>query len=193
MKKRLLVFGLVLALAMSAIMPAPVFAADEERTEFAAAGMAYVTDAGTIMSYGFDNKNQYRYFKEGETIQGQIIESDWADFIGAEFEIVEDCDTQMDYKTGKLMSTADGEITVAAADGSVFVGRIYNAVMHGDFTAIDAETIIFNNVDYHGQIELEGVSGNLEGTAVRGTVSATFEFVEEMGTLVGEVSIKGTY
>lgn len=199
MKKRLLIFGLVFAMLMTALMPAPVMAASEKsnaRGPFKADGQAFVAAAGTIIDQKKLGKNITVIKKVGEVIAGQIASCpEWTEFTGTSFQIVENCTTTLNMQNNKLNSIAIGTVTVMQGTTPVMTGK-YGAVMHGDFTGNDIAQLVFNEVIDLGTIELKGIPGTaFAGADVKGTVYANLALTQVapgVYTLVGPLTIKGT-
>ena len=200
MKKRLLIIGLVLALAMTAIMPAPVMAAAArpvKSTAFKAEGSAAVNIAGTIGAPKLLGKNLILIKRTGEGIGGQIMSCpEWTEFAGTQFQIIEDATTTLNMETGKFNSIATGIVTVFKNGAPVMTGK-YGALMHGEFTGSDLSSLIFSYVIDYGLVELKGVPGTaFAGAEAKGVVYANLTLTPipfpPYATLAGPITIKGT-
>ena len=199
MKKRLLIIGLALVMAMTALMPAPVLAAPGQpgyaAKPFKADGIAAVNIKGNIIDYETLGKNFIVIKRVGEGIGGQIISSpDWPEFDQAVFQITENATTVLNLPNSKFSSEATGTILVWKSGVLCMTGK-YEALMHGDFDPASA-TFFTKVVDY-GQIRLEGITETIfDGVTVKGTVSATLiptEIASGVWTLAGPISIQGTH
>jgi hypothetical protein len=200
MKKRLLIIGLVLALAMTAIMPAPVMAAAAlpvKNTAFKAEGSAAVNAEGTPGAPKQLTENLVLIKRTGEGIWGQIMSCpEWTEFAGTQFQITENATTTLNMDTGKFNSIASGTVTIFKRDASelplipVMTGK-YGAFMHGEFTVNNLSQLVFSYVIDYGLVELKGITGTaFDGAEAKGVVYANL--TPNSGTLYGPITIKGT-
>ena len=200
MKKKLLVFMLLLVTVIVLAVPTPALAwggRTTTQTAFVAVAKAYVSNPGTITDFHQVSRSVWVQSTDGEEVQGQIITSPrWPAVNGAGFQIAHHSTTYLNFATMKITGTAEGTITVAKPDGTVYLTGSYKAFIRGSFS-VDANGVpnIYDRIYDAATWTLSGTAGGASVSA-SGIAFANLSWTEVLPgnyTLAGPMILTGTY
>jgi len=178
MRKKVLLIGLALVLALAVVGSAAVLAKPEKSagaTPFTGEGFVYVTEMPDPIYQG----STLRF--TDERVEGYVA-CDWPDLALASFDSYHDSIVKVD-KAGRANGTMHGTFTLITGAG----------ILEGTFHArISGDLFTWQIID-EGVWKGTSGTGVFEGVKAWGSLSAELEWNDDLGTLAGPLTWDGKY